>query len=104
MLEFTSANFEEEVLKSDLPVVVDLWAQWCQPCLKLGPIVEEVAKQYTGRVKFGKINIDVHQDVAVKYGVMSIPTLLYFKNGEVAHKTVGLIPEKKLIEAIEKVL
>jgi len=104
MLEFTSANFEQEVINSDVPVVVDFWATWCQPCLKLAPILEEVSKQYEGKVKFGKLNIENDQDIAAKYGVMSIPTLLYFKDGKEANKTVGLMPEKKLVKAIEKVL
>lgn len=104
MLEFNESNFEQEVLKSDVPVVVDFWATWCQPCLKLGPIVEELAGDYEGKVKFGKLNIENEQALAAKYGVMSIPTLLYFKDGEVKNQTVGLMPKKKLIQAVEKVL
>lgn len=104
MLEFNEQNFEQEVLKSDIPVVVDFWATWCQPCLKLGPLLEEVASEYAGKVKFGKLNIEDEQAIASKYGVLSIPTLLYIKNGEVKNQTVGLLPKKKIVKALEKVL
>jgi thioredoxin 1 len=104
MKEFTNENFEQEVLQSDIPVVVDFWATWCQPCLKLGPIVEELAGDYEGKAKFGKLNIENEQEIAAKYGILSIPTILFFKDGEVKNQTVGLMPKKKLAEALEKVL
>ncbi len=104
MIEFNAQNFEQEVLKSDIPVVVDFWATWCQPCLKLTPIVADVSKDYEGKVKFGKLNVENDQALAAKYGVMSIPTLLYFKDGEVKNQTVGLLPSKKIVQAIEKIL
>ncbi len=104
MKEFTTQNFEEEVLKSDIPVVVDFWATWCQPCLKLGPILEEMEKDYDGEVKFGKLNIENDQEIATKYGVMSIPTILFIKDGEVQQKAVGLRPRKKLEKTLKKVL
>lgn len=104
MKEFTNENFEQEVLQSDIPVVVDFWATWCQPCLKLGPIVEELAGDYDGKAKFGKLNIENEQEIAAKYGILSIPTILFFKDGEVKNQTVGLMPKKKLAEALEKVL
>jgi len=104
MKEFTEQNFEQEVLQSDIPVVVDFWATWCQPCLKLGPILEDLEKDYEGKVKFGKLNIENDQAIAAKYGVLSIPTILFIKDGEVKNQTVGLQPKKKLVKALEKVL
>ncbi|SRR6056297_235989 len=104
MKEFTEQNFEQEVLQSDIPVVVDFWATWCQPCLKLGPILEDLEKDYEGKVKFGKLNIENDQAIAAKYGVLSIPTILFVKDGEVKNQTVGLQPKKKLVKALEKVL
>ncbi len=104
MKEFTEQNFEQEVLQSDIPVVVDFWATWCQPCLKLAPILEDLEKDYEGKVKIGKLNIENDQALAAKYGVLSIPTLLFFKDGEVRHQAVGLQPKKKLVKALEKVL
>jgi len=93
MINFTESGFEQEVLKSDIPVVVDFWATWCQPCLKITPILEELSVEYDGKVKFGKLNIEDHQNVATKYGVLSIPTLLVFKDGEIKMQIVGLQPQ-----------
>ncbi len=104
MKEFTEQNFEQEVLQSDIPVVVDFWATWCQPCLKLGPILEDLEKDYEGKVTFGKLNIENDQAIAAKYGVLSIPTILFIKDGEVKNQAVGLQPKKKLVKALEKVL
>ena len=97
----TKDNFEEEVINSSLPVLVDFWATWCGPCRMLAPVIEEIATEYQGRVKVGKINVDEEQELAVKYGVMSIPTVILFKNGTVENTTVGYVPKEKLIDMIK---
>lgn len=94
----TVENFETEVLKSDLPVLVDFWATWCGPCRMIAPIIEEIANDYEGKIKVGKINVDEQGELAVKYGISSIPTLLLFKGGEVVKKTLGYMPK----DAVEK--
>jgi thioredoxin 1 len=99
----TDANFEEEVLKSAQPVLVDFWAEWCGPCKMLGPIVNELASEYDGRVKVGKVNIDEHQRVPSDYGIRAIPTLLLFKNGEVADQIVGLRTKRDLKASLDKI-
>lgn len=101
---FTSANFETEVLKSELPVLVDFYADWCGPCKMAAPIVEQLAEEYAGKVKIGKINVDDCADVAMKYGVMSIPTFILFRQGEVFRKIVGVQNKKSLSEALNQVL
>ena len=88
-IKFTTDNFEEEVLKSDVPVLVDFWATWCGPCQMQGPVVEQVAEEMAGTVKVGKLNVDEEGSVAQQYGVMSIPTLIVFKNGKEAGRAVG---------------
>ncbi len=97
----TNENFDEEVLKSDIPVLVDFWAVWCGPCKMIAPVVEEIANEYEGRVKVGKVNVDEQQRLAIRFGISSIPTLLVFKNGEIVNKSVGFIP-KADIEALIK--
>jgi thioredoxin 1 len=97
--EFTDANFQSEVLQSDQPVLVDFWAPWCGPCKMVGPIVEKLAGEMTG-VKIGKLNVDDNPGIAQEYGVMSIPTLILFKGGQIAGKTMGFQPEPKLREFI----
>lgn len=101
-LEFTDANFEELVIKSGKPVIVDLWAEWCGPCRMLTPIVEEMAKEYEGRAVIGKLNVDDNPEVTAKYGVRNIPTVLFFKGGEVADKQVGAVPKSALVGKLEK--
>jgi len=100
-LEFTDNNFEELVLKSDKPVLVDFWAEWCGPCRMVGPVVEEIAKEYDGKAVVGKLNVDFNPKVAMDYGIMSIPTLLFFKNGQLIDKQVGAVPKHVLVSKLE---
>jgi len=100
--ELSDQNFEAEVLKAELPTLVDFWAPWCGPCRMVGPLVEELAKQYAGKIKVGKMNVDNNANTAAKYGVRSIPTLILFKAGKVASQTVGAQPKAELIKFIEK--
>ena len=93
---FTDANFEQEVLKSDIPVLVDFWAPWCGPCMRLGPTIDALATEFDGQIKIGKMNTDENQDNAIKYGINCIPALLIFKGGEVVDKMVGAHPKDKI--------
>lgn len=104
MLHVTDENFETEVLKSDLPVIVDFFAEWCGPCKMMGPIFEEVGAKYEGKVKFVKLNVDEARESAMKYGVMSIPTLISFKNGEAVETLVGLQDADSLSQKAEGLL
>ena len=99
-VEFTDANFATEVLKSDKPVLVDFWAPWCPPCKMIGPVVEKLSNDLATVCKIGKLNVDENPQVAQEYGVMNIPTLLLFKNGDLVGKTMGFQPEPKLREFI----
>ena len=103
MLTLTQENFSKEVLESPQPVLVDFWAEWCGPCKMLGPILDELAQEYDGRLRIGKVNIDEHQDLAVQYGIRSIPTLLLFKQGQVADQIVGLRSKKELKMSVDRV-
>ncbi|MFN0010907.1 MAG: thioredoxin [Phycisphaerales bacterium] len=100
VLEFTDANFDADVLKSPLPVLVDFWAEWCGPCRALTPTIEALATEFAGKVKVGKMNTDSNQGVPVKYGIQAIPTVLLFKNGELVQKFVGLQPKAAFAAAL----
>jgi len=98
----TEQSFEQEVIHSDIPVLVDFWAEWCGPCKMMGPIVDELADELAGKTKVGKVNVDEAQGLAVKYAVMSIPTLILFKNGEAVDQAVGAMGKEQLLERINK--
>jgi thioredoxin 1 len=102
LLEFTDHNFDTEVLKSSIPVLVDFWAEWCGPCRAIAPAITELADQYTGRVKVGKMNVDANMTVPGRYQIMSIPTLLIFKNGQVVDSIVGSGPKSGIEEILKK--
>ena len=101
---FTDANFDKEVLKSTEPVLVDFWAEWCGPCKMLGPTIEELAKEYTGKVKIGKVNVDDNPGVSSKFGIRSIPALLIFKNGEVVGQMIGAQPKPAIKTKLDTLL
>jgi thioredoxin 1 len=98
------STFDKEVLKSDIPVLVDFWAVWCGPCKAIAPTVEELAKQYKGKVKIAKMDVDEHQQVPQQYGIRSIPTLLLFKGGRVVDTIIGAVPRAKLEESLKKAI
>ena len=102
--ELNSTNFDSEVIKSDVPVVVDFWAAWCGPCRMIAPVVEKMAEKYQGKVKFAKINIDDNREIAAKYNVMSIPLLLFFKGGKQVDSSLGAVPENKIKPKVEALL
>ena len=103
-LEFTDANYKEEVLDSDQPVLVDFWAEWCGPCKMIAPIVEEIAGDYAGKVKVGKVNVDFNNQVAMQYGIRGIPALLVFKGGSVANQIVGAVPKNNITQILDEVI
>lgn len=100
-INLTSANFEEEVLRSDKPVLVDFWAVWCGPCRMLAPVIAQIAEEQEGKIKVGKVNVDEEPELAIRYGISSIPTLKVFKDGQLVKSSVGVIP-KSMIEDLLK--
>lgn len=104
VVEITDSNFEAEVIKSGTPVLVDFWAEWCGPCRMLGPTIEQLASEYKGKVKVGKLDIDNNRETALKYGIMAIPTVLVFQGGEVRAQMTGLQPKNKLSTALDQLV
>jgi len=102
--EITSMNFSDEVLKSDTPVLVDFWAEWCGPCRAIGPVVDEIANDYNGKVSVGKLNVDNENQLAMEYGVRSIPALLIFNNGTVVNQIVGAVPKNRITDILDTVI
>ena len=103
IVTLTQENFAAEVLKAPMPVLVDFWAEWCGPCKMIGPVLDELAEEYSGRVKIGKVNIDEQQELATQYGIRSIPTLLLFHQGQVADQMVGLRSKRDLKASLDRV-
>jgi thioredoxin 1 len=101
-IEINGANFEAEVLKSTQPVLVDFWAEWCGPCKMLAPVLDEIATEQSGRVKVAKVNVDHNPALAARFGIQSIPTLLYFADGAVRHQTVGVIGKKAIVAKLQE--
>ncbi len=104
MITLTDQNFKEEVLEAKIPVLIDLWAPWCGPCLMQGPIIEEVAKEFEGKIKVGKLNVDENRQTAMKYQIMSIPTLMIFKEGEIVERLIGVRPKDVLVDKIKSLV
>lgn len=102
--EFTDANFQKEVLESDKLSVVDFWAEWCGPCRAIGPVVEELATQYAGKVNIGKVNVDNNANISTNFGITSIPAILFFKNGQVVDKQIGAVPKSVLDKKIQSLM
>jgi thioredoxin 1 len=103
-LEFTDANFEELVLNAENPVLVDFWAEWCGPCRMVGPIVQEIVQDYDGKVVVGKLDVDSNPGVSAKFGIRNIPTILFFKGGQVVDKQVGAVPKQVLVNKLEAIM
>lgn len=103
-ITITDDNFEQEVLKSDKPVIIDFWAAWCGPCRMIAPIIEDLAKEYDGKIKIGKLDVDDNQNTSIKFGVRSIPTVLFFNNGEVKDTIIGAVPKSQFIEKANSIL
>lgn len=100
-MEITSANFEKEVLNSPVPVLVDFWATWCMPCKMLAPVIEELSQEANGTYKVGKIDVDAAPNLAAQFGVMNVPTVMVFRNGQVVNKSVGVVPKKQLADMLK---
>ena len=103
-ITITDANFETEVIKSNQPVLIDFWATWCGPCRMIAPIVEELANEYDGKIKIGKLDVDENQQTSIKYGVRSIPTLLIFKDGKIKDTIIGAVPKSHLVQKLNSAL
>lgn len=101
-VKITAANFRNEVLESELPCLVDFWAEWCAPCRMVAPVLEEIAREYKGKIKVCKLNVDEASEIASEYGVMSIPTLMFFKDKEIVDKTIGAVPKTDLAKMIDR--
>jgi thioredoxin 1 len=99
-IEITDANFDQEVLKSDKPVLIDFWAVWCGPCKMVAPVVEEIASEYDGKLKVGKIDVDSNPEVSMKFGIRSIPTLMVFKGGKVVEQIIGAVPKRNVVDKL----
>jgi thioredoxin 1 len=99
-IEITDSNFEREVLKSDKPVLIDFWAVWCGPCKHIAPVVEEIANDYAGKLKVGKVDVDMNPEISMKFGVRSIPTLMVFKGGKVVEQVIGAVHKRNLLEKV----
>jgi thioredoxin 1 len=101
-LEFTDASFKTDVLGSDKLTVVDFWAEWCGPCRAIGPVIEDLSKEYNGKINVGKVNVDHNPEVSINYGITSIPAILFFKNGQMVDKLVGAQPKSNFVKKIEQ--
>ncbi len=104
VMEVSDKNFDAEIMKADKPAMVDFWAEWCGPCKMVGPIVEELAKEYKDKVKIAKMDVDQNRETPVKFGIRNIPTLIFFKNGEVAKTIIGAQPKSSIEEELKKLL
>lgn len=104
VVELSQENFEQEVVQANTPALVDLWAAWCGPCRVISPVVEELAQKYQGKVKFGKVNVDDHPQIAAQFRVMNIPTLILFKGGKEADRIVGVVPKEELTRRVDNLL
>ncbi|MDH4223444.1 MAG: thioredoxin [candidate division Zixibacteria bacterium] len=103
-IELNDDNFDLEVLKSELPVMVDFWATWCGPCKMISSIINELATEYSGKLKVGKLNVESNGKIPIRYGIMSIPSLFFFKQGQVVEQILGAVPKKSIVEKLEKIL
>ncbi len=104
VIEITDQNFESTVLQSETPVVIDFWAEWCGPCKTIAPVVDELADEYLGKVKFGKVNVDFNQQTAMKYGIRSIPSLLIFNDGSVVNQIIGSVPKDSIVKLLKETI
>ena len=104
LFEITDVSFDSDVIRSDLPVLVDFWAAWCGPCKTIAPVIQEIAIEYSGKVKVGKVDVDQNNQIAMQYGIRSIPTLLILKDGKVIDQIVGAVPKKSITDLLDKVL